>query len=627
MEDPPVASGSLSLDYCGRTIPVTYGPHISSEAAHAALASEPFQAWFRRCRRLKKNDRVVERLDIHSVELQSIDFFGSKRVGFVKLKSHCTVWQQQLEQQHASQLGEKNDDGTLLRLGVEKEEVLVGHNPDNSSKPLPGICFLRGGAASIFVALFGPGEEDVNALLVEQPRVPIGMIKCLELPAGMIDHEGQVTGTAIQELYEECGLRVASHELVDLTQLAFQSTMEEEDDDDLGIAPSPGGCDERVRYLYLEKSIANDRELQDLKGRLQGLRDHGELITLRVVPMKDVWKISQDAKAMISLFLLEKLRSEELLPEPGCLATPLIPTNIEMEPTLSIPVAANVPSGSIPRLAFGLWQVPDGDESLSILSNAIRAGYRHFDAAEYYGKHMAALGQAIRKSGIPRQEFFIATKVWKTALVQGKSAVQDSVRESLDELGFSQSTEDGKDSFSYFDLVMIHWPVPGKFVAAYQALQELQQQGIIKYLGLSNFNAEEYQELMASGVVTVQPVCIQMEVSPVMYRPNLIEYFQQHSKMIVMAFKPLKRGEILTHPVFSNLANKYQVTAAQLLLRWSLQHNFVLVCKTCSSQRMLENRHVWHFNISAADMNVMDQLTSSDAIELRTQHEQASKLP
>lgn len=178
---------------------------------------------------------------------------------------------------------------------------------------LPGICFLRGNAVTILVALFVDVDSDsyvddehnqqqhptAYALLVEQPRVPIGSVSCLELPAGMMDDETQnVTGIAVQEIRQECGIAIGGGELVDLTDLALSTPVRKGNLPVAAVPPSPGGCDEFCRVLYLEKRVTR-AELDDMRGRLQGLRDHGEHITLRVVPLEQAWSISGDAKAIM----------------------------------------------------------------------------------------------------------------------------------------------------------------------------------------------------------------------------------------------------------------------------------------------------------------------------------------
>jgi ADP-sugar diphosphatase len=236
-----------------------------------------------------------------------------KRVGFVKIKTHTTLvhhMQQNVTTTPASTDGDGG--GTGLNDNAKNSELqqLEGDN----SKPLPGICFLRGNAVSILVALFcstedGAKEDEVYSLLTEQPRVPLGMPACLEIPAGMMDDAddsgaedagagGGVCGIAVQEMEEECGIAIRPGDFVDLTALACTEAVRAGNLSSAVLSPSGGACDERLRYLYVEKHVTR-MELDSMQGRLQGLRDHGEYITLRVVKFDDVWKISGDSKAMM----------------------------------------------------------------------------------------------------------------------------------------------------------------------------------------------------------------------------------------------------------------------------------------------------------------------------------------
>jgi ADP-sugar diphosphatase len=189
-------------------------------------------------------------------------------VGFVKIKTDCTLSD-----------GKKNKDHESLQ-----------------QPRLPGICFLRGNGVAILVALFCEETGQVFSLLVEQPRIPIGQVACLEIPAGMMDNEHEsVAGIAVQEMQEECGIAIKPGDLVDLSELACADVVAR---CPAGISSSPGGCDEFIRYMYLEKKVTM-AQLDAMRGRLQGLRDHGEYITLKVVPMADVWRVSGDAKVAV----------------------------------------------------------------------------------------------------------------------------------------------------------------------------------------------------------------------------------------------------------------------------------------------------------------------------------------
>jgi ADP-sugar diphosphatase len=126
----------------------------------------------------------------------------------------------------------------------------------------------------------------------------VGQVSLLELPAGMVDNvNDSITGTAAKEMEEECGIKIRPSDLVDMTELAFQDAVRAGHLPCAGIPPSPGGCDELIRYMYAER-IVNKQDLDEMRGRLQGLREHGEYITLQVVSMEEMWKVSGDAKTM-----------------------------------------------------------------------------------------------------------------------------------------------------------------------------------------------------------------------------------------------------------------------------------------------------------------------------------------
>ena len=167
------------------------------------------------------------------------------------------------------------------------------------------------------------------------------------------------------------------------------------------------------------------------------------------------------------MFLLEQLRKKGKVPPLGELATPLT-----VEPTVTMRNGKG-----IPQLAFGLYKVPASDEGERIIVDAIHAGYRHFDTAAFY-QNEATLGRALKKSGLARENFFLCSKVWNDAQKKGRAAVRESVEESLEALDFG----------GYFDLYLVHWPVPGHFVETYKELEILHYEGKLRNLGLSNFS-------------------------------------------------------------------------------------------------------------------------------------------
>lgn len=184
---------------------------------------------------------------------------------------------------------------------LQAEAYLDGHDA-----ALPGIALLRGGSVAVLVVLSCDGEEFV--LLTEQPRVPVGRARLLELPAGMMDDSGAFKGNAARELEEEAGLTVHDSELVDMTQLAFG-------EEQPGVYPSPGGLDEFMRLLLLRRRVARE-ELERIRSHAGGLREEGEIISLRMVPLRDLWHTCHDAKSLAALALYTQLREAGRLPEP-----------------------------------------------------------------------------------------------------------------------------------------------------------------------------------------------------------------------------------------------------------------------------------------------------------------------
>ena len=294
----------------------------------------------------------------------------------------------------------------------------------------------------------------------------------------------------------------------------------------------------------------------------------------------------------------------------------------------------------VPTLAFGLYKVPKGDEGVRIISDAIlRAGYRHLDSASIYGNEktlgralaaMLGCGGGCKSSSsnrnqiqqLDRSELFVASKVWNDAQKGGRAAVRKSVEQSLEDLG---------PGLEYLDICYVHWPVPGYFVEAYRELLQMQQEGKIKFLGISNFRICDYQELMAKipSDEFLPPLIHQFEISPFMYRPKTIHYFLQEQNMLVAASKALNRMSSLDDDgsdsdsdhaaVVKDIAKSHFVTPAQVMLRWSVQKGLVVLSKTTSLSRMMENRALFGvgFSLSPHEMDRLDGITTKDVVVAR----------
>ena len=460
-----------------------------------------------------------------------------------------------------------------------------------------------------------------NLTILPTQRVPIGAVSCLELPAGMIDSENDgVAGTAAREMEEECGIKLRPSDLTDLTELGLSEAVESGTIPFAAVAPSPGGCDEFIRYMYTER-IVTKASLDKMRERLMGLREEGEYITLRVVDQREMWKVSADNKAMwyvwktrnyfslyvkhsltpvlssSALFLVDQLRKDGKLPPCGGLV------NSPNDPILRMRDGR-----VIPMLAFGLYKVPSGSEGLEIILKAIEAGYRHFDTASIYGNEFE-LGKAIKLSGRPREEFFICSKVWNDAQKNGMTAVRQSVEASLQTLGCG-----------YLDVMYIHWPVPGHFVETYKVLQELRAEGLVRNIGISNFGIAEYEELISAKGITVPPAVNQIEISPLMYRPENIQYFQDRG-LVMVASKALHRVSGVDEGPISSIAAKNHATAAQVMIRWGILKRLVVVAKTSSPARMAENRAAVAVSLAEEELKQLDSLTSAEDVLAREELE------
>jgi len=281
-------ANSLHVLFRDTKVPVKHHPSVSKECAKEAIHCSKFQRWIKRCE--KTVNKKAMKLD--EIEIQSVDMFGKKGVGFIKIKA----------------------DVSLIKVNGKQEEQEEEEEP----KKIPGIAFLRGDAVGILVALYC--EEDCNmyTVLVEQPRVPVGTVSCVEMPAGMIDSDtNTVKGIALQELEEECGIAVEKSDLIDLTKLACESAHQKGHIPSLGIMPSPGGCDEMIELYYVEKKVTTVEEIVAMQGRLEGNKEEGEYIQLHIVPYNDAWKYCGDSKLLSAMFLHQKLREEGTIPPPG----------------------------------------------------------------------------------------------------------------------------------------------------------------------------------------------------------------------------------------------------------------------------------------------------------------------
>ncbi|HSB97242.1 MAG TPA: aldo/keto reductase [Spongiibacteraceae bacterium] len=250
----------------------------------------------------------------------------------------------------------------------------------------------------------------------------------------------------------------------------------------------------------------------------------------------------------------------------------------------------------IPQLGFGVWQVP-GDITAPVVSEAIAAGYRSIDTAAVY-ENEAGVGAALQNSSVPREQLFITTKLWNSR--HGYDDALRSFDKSLSRLGLD-----------YLDLFLIHWPAPRQnlYVEAWRALVELQRQGRVKSIGVSNFNIPHLQRIIdTSGVV---PALNQVELHPRFQQKTLREFHAQHG-IATEAWSPLGQGQLLEDVTVRAIANKHARSPAQIILRWHLESGLIAIPKSVTPARIRENFAVFDFRLDADDMRRLDGLDAAD---------------
>jgi diketogulonate reductase-like aldo/keto reductase len=241
----------------------------------------------------------------------------------------------------------------------------------------------------------------------------------------------------------------------------------------------------------------------------------------------------------------------------------------------------------MPLLGLGVWQVPDGPACVDAVRWALELGYRHIDTAQVYGNE-ESVGRALRESDVPREEVFITTKF--------QPARTDPVAEaerSLRRLGIDQ-----------VDLYLIHWP-QGDPVRAWPGMERSRERGLARSIGVSNFGASDLAAVLAAG--TTPPVVNQVQFSPVSYRRALLDACRQRG-VLVEAYSSLGTGRLLDDRTVRRVAQRVGRTPAQVLLRWCLQHDLLVIPKSVHRDRIRENAQIFDFALSSQDMAELDAL-------------------
>ena len=244
----------------------------------------------------------------------------------------------------------------------------------------------------------------------------------------------------------------------------------------------------------------------------------------------------------------------------------------------------------MPGLGLGVFRVPEGEDVRNAVGAALEIGYRAIDTAAIYGNE-EGVGKALKASGIPRDQLFITSKVWNGD--QGYEGTLKAYEASLDKLGLE-----------YLDLYLIHWPVKGKYTDTWKAMIKLYKDKKVRAIGVSNFHVHHLKDIMAIGDVI--PAVDQVELHPLLSQKELRGFCRENGIQIE-AWSPIMKGN-LDFPILLELARKYGKTPAQIVLRWHIQNNVVIIPKSVRKNRILENSRIFDFSLSADDMGKCDSL-------------------
>jgi methylglyoxal/glyoxal reductase len=258
--------------------------------------------------------------------------------------------------------------------------------------------------------------------------------------------------------------------------------------------------------------------------------------------------------------------------------------------SLTINSTAKLNNGiSVPRLGLGVYQIPPGKPTFNAVKFALKIGYKHIDTARIYGNE-SDVGEAIQHSDVKRDEIFVTTKVWNSD--QGYDSTLKAFDASLRRLGLS-----------YIDLYLIHWPVQKEIIDTWKAMTTLLKNGKVRSIGVSNYGINELNETIQNSDSI--PAINQVEFHPFLFQKDLLQFCKSNTIQLE-AYSPLTRGKRLNHPQLIELGQKYNKSPAQILVRWSLQHDLIVIPKSSHEERILENSRVFDFHINEKDMETLN---------------------
>ncbi|OWR30865.1 aldo/keto reductase [Saccharibacillus sp. O23] len=249
----------------------------------------------------------------------------------------------------------------------------------------------------------------------------------------------------------------------------------------------------------------------------------------------------------------------------------------------------------MPWFGLGVWQVKDGEEAKDSVKAALKAGYIGIDTAAAY-KNEKSVGEAIRESGLNREDLFITSKVWNGD--QGYDETLAAFDATMEKLGLD-----------VLDLYLIHWPVKGKYKDTWRAMEKLYKDGRIRAIGVSNFQPHHLDDLLADAEVV--PAVNQIEFHPLLTQSELLNYCAQKG-IQVEAWSPLAQGRLFDNEVVKGLADKYGKSPAQILLRWVLDKGVVVLTRSVKESRIVENADLFDFALTPEDVTALEALNKNE---------------
>lgn len=249
----------------------------------------------------------------------------------------------------------------------------------------------------------------------------------------------------------------------------------------------------------------------------------------------------------------------------------------------------------MPRIGLGVYKMTEPDIALQAITTALENGYRHIDTASLYNNEKE-VGEAVRTSKIARDEIFITTKVWNTD--QGYDQTLRAFEKSLKLL-----------NLDYVELYLTHWAVKETFVETYRAIERLYDEKLIRATGVSNHQIHHLEAIATKA--NVQPMVNQIELHPRLTQLDLREYCANQG-IAITSWSPLARGRLLDEPTLKHISMKYGKSPAQIIIRWHLQHSLIVIPKSITPERIIENIDVFDFELSFEDMKNIDALNLNE---------------